>query len=67
MVGNMDVGGALSEGTPEQVREETRQLIDDVGVGGGFVLASCHSITSNVKPENFLAMVDTAHTYGVYD
>ena len=67
LVGNMDVGGALSEGTPEQVREETRQLIDDVGVGGGFVLASCHSITSNVKPENFLAMVDTAHTYGVYD
>jgi uroporphyrinogen decarboxylase len=66
LVGNMDVGGALSSGTPEQVRAEARQLIDDVGRDGGFVLASCHSITSNVQPENFLAMVDTAQTYGVY-
>ena len=66
LVGNMDVGGALSCGTTEQVRQEARQLIDDVGQGGGFVLASCHSITSNVQPENFLAMVDTAQTHGVY-
>ena len=66
LVGNLDVGGALSGGTQEQVRAEARQLIDDVGRDGGFVLASCHSITSNVQPENFLAMVDTAQTYGVY-
>ncbi len=66
LIGNMDVGGALSHGTPEQVRAEARQLIDDVGRDGGFVLASCHSITANVRPENFLAMVDTAQTYGVY-
>ncbi len=66
LVGNMDVGGALSEGTPDEVRAEARQLIDDVGRDGNFVLASCHSITSNVKPENFLAMVETAQTYGVY-
>lgn len=66
LVGNMDVGGALSEGTPEQVRQEAAQLIDDVGQDSGFVLASCHSITGNVKPENYLAMVDTAQTHGVY-
>ncbi|MFB0546641.1 MAG: uroporphyrinogen decarboxylase family protein [Anaerolineae bacterium] len=66
LIGNMDVGGALSHGTPEQVRAEARQLVDDVGQDGGFVLASCHSITPNVKPENFLAMVDTAQTYGIY-
>ena len=66
LVGNLDVGGALSRGTPQQVRAEAQQLIDDVGYDGGLVLASCHSITSNVKPENFLAMVDTAQTYGVY-
>ena len=66
LVGNLDVGGALSTGTPEQVRAEARQLIDDVGRDGAFVLASCHSITSNVRPENFLAMVETARTYGVY-
>jgi uroporphyrinogen decarboxylase len=65
LVGNLDVGGNLSEGTPDDVAAEARQLIDDVGRDGSFVLASCHSITSNVKPENFLAMVETAQTYGV--
>ncbi len=66
MVGNLDVGGALSNGTPEQVCFEARELIDDIDKNGGFVLASCHSITSNVRPENYLAMVDAAHKYGVY-
>jgi uroporphyrinogen decarboxylase len=66
LVGNLDVGGALSSGTPDEVRVEAQQLIDDVGRDGGFVLASCHSITSNVLPGNFLAMVDTAQTYGIY-
>lgn len=62
LVGNLDVGGVLSTGTPDEVRVEARQLIDDVGQGGNFILASCHSITSNVRPENFLAMVETAWT-----
>lgn len=67
LMGNMDVGGALSTGTPEQVRAETRGLIDDIGRGGGYILASCHSITSNVQPENFLAMVRTAQEEGRYE
>jgi uroporphyrinogen decarboxylase len=66
LVGNLDVGGALSRGTPAQVRAEAEELIDDVGRDGGLVLASSHSITPNVQPANFLAMVDTAQTYGVY-
>lgn len=66
LVGNMDVGGVLSQGTPAQVRAEASALIDAVGRDAGFVLASGHSIMSNVRPENFLAMVDTAQTYGVY-
>jgi uroporphyrinogen decarboxylase len=65
LVGNLDVGTNLSSGTPQQVRKEAEELIDAVGRDGGLVLASSHSITSNVKPENFLAMVDTAQTYGI--
>lgn len=64
LVGNLDVGGHLSCGTPAQVRAEAAELIDAVGRDGGLVLASCHSITANVRPENFRAMVETAQTYG---
>jgi uroporphyrinogen decarboxylase len=67
LVGNLDVGASLSSGTPEDVRSDAEQLIDAVGRDGGLVLASSHSITRNVKPENFLAMIDTAQTYGVFD
>jgi uroporphyrinogen decarboxylase len=65
LVGNLDVGGNLSSGTPDDVKKEAGDLIDAVGRDGGLVLASSHSITSNVKPENYLAMINTAQTYGV--
>jgi uroporphyrinogen decarboxylase len=34
--------------------------------GGGYILSSSNSIHSAVKPENYLAMVDTVKKYGVY-
>jgi uroporphyrinogen decarboxylase len=66
LVGNLDVGGSLSCGTADDVRRDARALIDTAGQNGGLVLASSHSITRNVKPENFMAMVETAWTYGRY-
>ena len=66
LFGNLDVGGNLSLGTPNDVRHEAEELIDTIGKGGGLVLCSSHSITKNVPAENFLALVDTAQTYGVY-
>ncbi|NMB46121.1 MAG: hypothetical protein GX998_06875 [Firmicutes bacterium] len=62
LVGNLDVGGNLSSGTPADVRAEAEDIIDAVGQDGAFVLASSHSITPNVPPENFLAMIETAHS-----
>lgn len=66
LVGNLDVGGSLSRGSTEDVRRDTRALIDAVGRDGGLVVASSHSITRNVVPENYMAMVETAQTYGIY-
>lgn len=34
--------------------------------GGGHILSSGNSITSAVQPENFRAMVETAHEHGRY-
>lgn len=66
LVGNLDVGGVLSRGTPEDVRQEAAELIANIGRGGRYILASCHSITANVPPENYLAMVRTAQEEGRY-
>ena len=34
--------------------------------GGGHILSSNNSIHSNVKPENFLAMVEATKKFGLY-
>jgi len=66
LVGNIDVAGALSFGTADEVRSETREHIGRLASGGGYVVCSSHSIIDSVIPENYLAMVDATHEYGVY-
>jgi uroporphyrinogen-III decarboxylase len=55
-----DVPAALlSIGTPEDVANYCRRLIDEVGADGGFILGSGCSVPPDVKPENFRSMIET--------
>jgi len=56
----------LADKDPEFIREYTKKLLKEVAPGGGFVLASGHSINPAVKLENFLAMRQIAEKYGKY-
>lgn len=58
-------GAILSTGTPDDVKAYCKRLIDIVGKGGGFILASGSSIDV-AKPENVRAMIDFTKEYGVY-
>jgi uroporphyrinogen decarboxylase len=66
LLGNIDCGPLLTWGTPEEVRETTKECIRKGGKGGGLICMSSNSIHSGVKPENYLAMVETIHQYGTY-
>jgi uroporphyrinogen-III decarboxylase len=55
----------LCTGTPQDVRDCCRKLIDVVGKGGGFILDAANSLDEE-KPENVRAMIDCAREYGVY-
>ncbi len=46
----------LPRGTPEEVRRETRRRVEILGVGGGYILAPCHVVQTDVPTENILAM-----------
>ncbi len=61
--GGIDTQRILPFGTPEEVRAETRRIIDILGPGGGFVLNSVHNIQAEVPPENVVAMFDEARSY----
>lgn len=65
-IGNMDLAGILSFGTPAEVVEDTKRHIDRLAPGGGYVVGSSHSITDDVPPENYIAMIETAQSYGKY-
>jgi uroporphyrinogen decarboxylase len=65
--GAVDTQYILPQGSPGEVAENVRQMIDILGAGGGFVLAPCHVLQTDVPTENVRAMYDTGHRYGTYD
>ena len=64
--GAVDTTTVLPLGSPAQVREEVRQVIEHLAPGGGFILASVHTIQKNVPAENIIAMVEALQEYGRY-
>lgn len=56
----------LQTGTPEQVRDYTRQLCEVVGRGGGFIMTTGIGEMEGCKPELVKVWVDATREYGVY-
>jgi uroporphyrinogen decarboxylase len=64
-LGGVDVQQTMC-GPVEGVRAEVRQRIEELGPGGGFVLAPSHNFGDDVPLENILAFFETAHQYSAY-
>lgn len=59
-----DVPAALTSlGTPQEVDEYCRKLIDEVGRGGGFILSTGCTLPVDCKIENLRAMVEAAKNH----
>lgn len=67
LFGNVDPGGVLARGTPAQVREATRRLIELWKPGGRFILNAGCAIPPTTPPENIQAFVQTAREFGTYE
>lgn len=48
----------LPKGTADQVRAEVRRRAEILGMGGGYILAPCHVLQTDVPTENIVAMTD---------
>lgn len=66
LMGNIDLDYLLTFGSPQEVEDEVKRVIDVTAPGGGFILSSCNILVDIVKPENALAMYNCAEAYGVY-
>jgi uroporphyrinogen-III decarboxylase len=65
LLGNVDLN-ILGLGTPEDVEQEVRDLIRDVGPGGGYIVTSGNSLAGYSRPENVLALGSSVLKYGRY-
>lgn len=64
--GGIDTHRVLPAGTQEEVRQEVKRVIEQLGENGGYMVASVHTIMNDVPPENVLAMVDAVEEFGKY-
>lgn len=60
LIGNVDCSTVLVDGPEEAVRAQTEQVIRVAAPGGGFLLSTSNSVHPGVKPEYYLAMLETA-------
>ena len=64
--GAIDTHRVLPLASPAEVRQEVRRVIDILGPGGGYMVASVHTIMDEVPAANVLAMVDAVTEFGRY-
>jgi len=64
--GAIDTQRVLPFGTPAQVRDEVRRVMQSLTPNGGYLLAPVHSIPNETPPENILAMIAAALEFGKY-
>jgi uroporphyrinogen decarboxylase len=64
IIGNIDSSRTLPYGTPEEVAAEVREAIDIAAPGGGYVLASDHSLHDGISVENILTLFRVGKEYG---
>ena len=64
LMGNVPTS-LLCTGTPQEVKEHCRKLIEVCGKGGGYILAG-GAMLDKGDPDNIHAMSDAAFEYGVY-
>jgi len=58
--GGVDTQHDLPDGTPEQIAGHVEERMQIFAPGGGFVFAAVHNIQANVRPENIVALFETA-------
>jgi len=62
--GGLDVQGIMAEGTPEQVKDEVKRLIDLFGkFNGGYIINSSHTVMPETPLDNIIALYEAILTY----
>ena len=58
--------GLLAYGTPDEVRDRCKKVIDGVARDGGYIMDASAIVQNDAKVENIKAMTDFTREYGAY-
>ena len=64
--GGIDQQQVLTKGTTDEVKEDVKRRINELGPGGGYILAAAQTIMPEVSGENVIEMIRAAREYGSY-
>jgi uroporphyrinogen decarboxylase len=64
--GNIDIQWPLATGTPDDVEKDVKEHMEVLKPGGRWIAGSSHSIVNYIPHENFAAMINAFHRYGMY-
>ena len=62
--GGMDCGRLLTFGTPQEIADETKRVLDGCREVGGLIFGSSNAIHSAIPTANYLAMIEAARANG---
>jgi uroporphyrinogen decarboxylase len=61
--GGMSIQKTLPFGTPQEVRDEALRMAEQVGRGGGLILAPSHDMPGDIPAENVAAFVEAMRSH----
>ena len=64
--GNIDITWPLVSGTPADVEHDVIAHMEVMKPGGRWVAGSAHSVVNYIPHDNFVAMINAFHKYGIY-
>jgi len=66
LMGNVDTRYTLARGTPQEVEEEVKKIIEQAARGGGLIICSADILQADFPVENVVAMCRAVKKYGNY-
>lgn len=66
LIGNINNKTTMVTGTAEDVKKEALECLKIAAPGGGYILATDHSLHDDIPTENVYAYIETAKKYGTY-
>jgi uroporphyrinogen decarboxylase len=65
-IGNINNKTTMVDGTPEDVEREAIECLKIAAPGGGYILATDHSLHDDIPLENIYAYIEVAKKHGTY-